>query len=521
MIEFVENPNQKYLFHRGEGFAVDTLPSGTRLLYPRPPLPPIPNVEEATEQATEHPLDAPPLSSQLRPGMKVTIAFDDISLPLPPMQTPDIRERVIGVLLRKLGEAGVDDVHLICATSLHRRMTPSELRRVLGRKIYNAFAPDRLYNHDAEDKENVVFLGKTEKGEEVELNRRAVESDLLIYVNINLVTMDGGHKSVPVGLGTYRSVRHHHNVHAMMHSMSYMDPPNSELHHSCDRMGRIVNEHLNVFHIESTLNNDTFPRFLGFLQKRETRYSTWDWLNLWVNRKATDLLPMGLNRKIFANIFSPYGLTGIHAGRTDPVHERTLANIHRQQLLQVDGQADILIIGVPYICPYNVNSIMNPILIYCLVMGYFFNFYRGKPLVRRGGSIILLHPFEYKFHPVHHPSYIDFFEEVLTDTRDPAVIEKKHEERFATNPRYIDLYRHSYAYHGVHPFYMWYWGCYGMDWIRQVIAVKPRSEEAARRVGFLTASSLRAAVEMAREGAGPSPQITVYHCPPIFMCDVH
>ena len=31
----------------------------------------------------------------LEPGMKVTIAVDDISLPLPPMKRPDIRERVL------------------------------------------------------------------------------------------------------------------------------------------------------------------------------------------------------------------------------------------------------------------------------------------------------------------------------------------------------------------------------------------------------------------------------------------
>ena len=43
------------------------------------------------------------------------------------------------------------------------------------------------------------MLGKTDHGEEVLLSRRAAESDLLIYLNINLVPMDGGHKSVAVG----------------------------------------------------------------------------------------------------------------------------------------------------------------------------------------------------------------------------------------------------------------------------------------------------------------------------------
>ena len=68
------------------------------------------------------------------------------------------------------------------------------------------------------------------------------------------------------------------------------------------------------------------------------------------------------------------------------------------------------------------------------------------------------HPTPWDFHPVHHPSYIDFFEQVLSQTTDPVDIESKYEEDFATDEWYRHLYRTSYAYHGVHPFYMWYWG---------------------------------------------------------------
>ena len=107
----------------------------------------------------------------------------------------------------------------------------------------------------------------------------------------------------------------------------------------------------------------------------------------------------------------------------------------------MQGQTDILTLGLPYICPYNVNSIMNPILVACLGLGYFFNLYRGKPLVREGGVLILRHPTRPEFHPGHHPSYIDFYEQVLTQTVDPVAIHKQFEESFATDPWYIHLYR--------------------------------------------------------------------------------
>ena len=44
--------------------------------------------------------------------MKLTIAFDDISLPLPPMVTPDIRQRVIEHVIDLAARAGVDDVEI-------------------------------------------------------------------------------------------------------------------------------------------------------------------------------------------------------------------------------------------------------------------------------------------------------------------------------------------------------------------------------------------------------------------------
>ena len=112
-------------------------------------------------------------------------------------------------------------------------------------------------------------------------------------------------------------------------------------------------------------------------------------------------------------------MTSVQAGEVEAVHEVTTENVYKQHLVPVEGQTDILTMGLPYICPYNVNSIMNPILVVCLGLGYFFNLYRGKPLVREGGVLIMSHPTPWEFHPVHHPSYIDFFEQVLSETTDP------------------------------------------------------------------------------------------------------
>jgi hypothetical protein len=507
------------LFHAGETLRLERLPVGSRIVYPPPPLKGLADVETAIAEALDSPLGMDPLATLLRPGMRLTIAFDDISLPLPPMRTPDIRQRVIEQVLERAYRAGVDDIHLIAALALHRRMTPAELERAVGPRVFADFFPDRLYNHDAEDPDWIVRLGETAHGEVVELSRRAAESDLLVYVNVNLVTMDGGHKSVPIGLGTYASLRAHHNVHALRHSRSFMDPSASELHRSAGRQGDVVEAALPIFHIETTLNNDMFGDPLRFLGKPEARWSAREQALFAGIKRSTDRMPAKLRRSVFQRSVAPYAVTGVTAGAVGPVHEVTLERCAVQQAVHVNGQADVVTAGLPYIGPYNVNSVMNPVLVMCLGLGYFFNLYQGVPLVRKGGVIIFTHPVTREFHPVHHPSYVDFFEEVLAETTDPAQIEQRFEKAYAEDEWYRHLYRTSYAYHGVHPFYMWYWGAHALEHLGDVIFVGG-DPAACRRMGFRRADTLRDALEMAEQVVGRDPTLTHFHCPPLFYCEV-
>jgi hypothetical protein len=285
-------------------------------------------------------------------------------------------------------------------------------------------------------------------------------------------------------------------------------------------MGRLIRESgLRIFQIETTLNTDTFPKEFAFLQKREWEWTARDRASFLAVSKTLSHTPPKLARPIFQSIRSPHQMASVQAGEVEAVHRVTTEHVYRQQLVEIDGQSDILTMGLPYICPYNVNSIMNPILVMCLGLGYFFNLYRGKPLVREGGVLILSHPTPWEFNPVHHPSYIDFFEEVLAETTDPLEIEKTYEERFATDEWYRHLYRTSYAYHGVHPFYMWYWGAHALQHLGQVIIVGGDTR-AVRRLGFKPASTLRDALEMAEDVVGRHPSITHFRVPPIALADV-
>src|SRR5258708_27428562 len=156
----VDRNTPPVLFHFGEGVRLEKLPLGSRIVYPPDPLEPIAHPERAVKRALAKPLDEDPLKSLLRPGMKLTIAFDDLSLPLPPMAAPDVRQLVMEEGIDMAAEAGVEDIHLIAALGLHRRMTADEIRHILGDRIFSTFWPGRLYQHDCQDTQANAYIGR-------------------------------------------------------------------------------------------------------------------------------------------------------------------------------------------------------------------------------------------------------------------------------------------------------------------------------------------------------------------------
>jgi lactate racemase len=504
----------------GEDLLSVKLPAGTRVVYSKPPIPGLPDREGAIRYALANPEGSGPLTARLRPGLKVTIAIDDVSLPLPKMRRPDIRESILTVLLELLAEHGVDDVQIVVATAFHRRITPAEMEWLVGRKIFRAFYPDRLFNHDAEAPNGMVELGRTAHGERVRLNRRAAESDLLIYVNVNLVPMDGGSKSVGVGLCDYGTLQAHHTPATIRASDSLMDHSRSALTASCDRIGRVINRHLNVFHVETVLNNRSFGPESAFLSKQEEAFSPFDWAAFHATRAMLAQSPRPVKRRILHQIASPFEPIAIHAGETFTVHERTLAYCYAQYCVPVDGQADVMIAGIPYLSPYNVGSIMNPLLVQVMALAYIFHMYRGRPLVRKGGVMIVTHPLYDEFDAEQHPSYVEFFHRLLPETCDAFELQRRFEAEFAHDPGYRRLHRTAQAYHGVHPFYMWYWGEAGRAHVGKVIVVGAKQTETAERLGWDTASSVDEALAMAQSHLGHRPSVTFFRMPPIVMTDL-
>lgn len=503
----VDRSTPPILFWRGEQLTSERLPVGSRVVYAPEPLAPLGNVSGAIRDALTAPVGGDPLASRLRPGMKLTIAFDDVSTSVPSMRRPDIRQRVLEAVLDLAADARVDDVELIAAIGINRRMTEDELRHAIGDRSFDSFGPKGLlWQHDAEDAENLVEVGKTDEGELVEISKRVAESDLLIFLNITENPDDGGFAPLATRLTSYRTVKAQNGTQTIAGATA--------------RIGRLIAQHVNVFQIEATLTTETFPPAASFLQRREWEWTPKDRLTYAATRGATDLAPRRTSRQLLRTLQSPNSILSLYAGDIESVHESTTAVLDGQRVTPIEGQADIVTAGVPYFGPYSVNSIVNPVLVAFMGLGHSFNLNRGRPMVREGGVMILHHPTRWEFDPVQHPSYIDFFEQVLADTTDATAIERDYEEKFATDAWYTHLYRTSSAYHGTHPLHLWYACAKALDYLGGVIIVGGE-RAAVKRLGFRSASTFYDALEMAQDITGTSsPTLAHMHAPPSFSVDV-
>jgi len=230
----------------GEERIFARLPERTRTLAAPRPLAALPDPARAVREALADPIAHDQIPKLVGPSSRVLIAFDDPVIPQLPMKRPDFRELAIPILIQELEKAGVRrrNITLVCANGLHRKWTPSELATILGTELVQAFGPSHLYCHDAEDRENLAFLGETERGLEVEVNRAVVDSDQVFYVNITSLPFHGGWKSVAVGLSSFRSIRHHHRPFRAASGKSVMDARRSSFQKLVWELGSVIEEHL-------------------------------------------------------------------------------------------------------------------------------------------------------------------------------------------------------------------------------------------------------------------------------------
>jgi hypothetical protein len=450
----------------GDDFVDVRLPARTQVVSPgfTLPLDPTPDLERAVMGALEQPLDRPPLREQVRRGSRVTIAFDDATVPCYAPVWPV----AIPLIVRELERGGVrqQDVSLVCANALHRQLTLDELGRFVGQEIVKTYR-DRISCHDAEDVDNLTYLGRTDNGFHVELNRCVADSDLLIYLNCSTMRgFSGGWKSVCVGLSSYRSIHHHHDPDTMSMSLD-----RNRMHEILDEMGALVERELGperIFKIETVLSN-----------------------------------PIAVH-EIYGG--------SVGATRRKVVEKLKLNQPARRTLVQ--EPVDVVVYGVPDWSPYAAFSHGNPILdLISTGLGYLGGMIQaiGKP----GCTVVLASRCPDRWDSIHHASYKETWDEVVPATKDPDEARREFEPVFAQREDYIDKYRNGYSFHPVHSIM----ALYPLKRLRhagRVIVAGADDPNVPRHCGFDAAETVEEAIKMAEEEHGSEASVALVEYPPAF-----
>ena len=448
----------------GETTLTGTLPARTRVLSNTEAITPGPldDLPAAVGQALAQPLGLPRLGAMVKPGARVTIAFDDATVP----SYGPIRSIAIEAVLAELAATGVArrQVSLVCANALHRKLRPAELSRIIGATLVAEFG-ERLSCHDAEDPAGLVDLGRTpEHGYPVVVNRLVAESDLVVYVNAgHMRGFNGGWKSVCVGLSTYDSIRVTHTPDGMSMSVH-----GNRMHAVLDEMGR---------HLEGRLGRRVFK----------------------IDTLGTD--PFTVAKVVAGAVADARGaivtaMAAMFPPRRDQARERF----------------DVVVYGVPDSSPYAVFSHVNPILtLISSGLGYLGGLVEaiGKP----GCTVIMATPVPARWDRVAHPSYPEVWERVLGATRDPHEIMRRFADDYARRPDYVEAYRSRFGFHPVHAIFAVY-PLKRLGHVGRVIVAAPRDPAVPRHLGFEVAGSVEEAVALAEKAHGSAAPIAYVRQPP-------
>jgi len=160
------------------------------------------------DSSLESPINTPYLSELVSSSSRVALLVSDITRPCP-------SSKIVPIILKKLLSYGVkkDNILIVFATGIHRPHTMDEWVKLLGVDVVRDF---KVLDHNAFDKNNLTYVGRTSRGTPVEVNSLVFNSDLMIGVaNVDphyFAGYSGGGKSVLPGVSSYVSIRENHKM---------------------------------------------------------------------------------------------------------------------------------------------------------------------------------------------------------------------------------------------------------------------------------------------------------------------
>ena len=328
------------------------------------------------------------------------------------MRRPDVRATVIEAVLAGAARAGVDDVALIAAIGLNRRMTPAELQRLLGERVFRSFHADGLLrNHDAEDADELTALdgGPGDRGRRQRPGRRLRPGDLRAR----------GRGSAPVRRARIaRRARLGGHLLAASGAVSEAVRRGRRTRRPGRRRSTPLCRCSRSTWCSTTTSSRPAWRSWASASGSGASATRSRWRGL---RRGLAVAPVRLRRRILDRFAGHLGTpTAVFAGRPGGGRAgqpgaasatssgwRCRPGRRRRPRASASTPRTAWMLRSTRCSPpgraWSACSAATP----------------ARGLVRDGGAVIIFHPMPNDFSPLHHPSYVDFFADVLPRTTDP------------------------------------------------------------------------------------------------------
>ena len=445
-------------FEYGHGFMKAELPDNTDIFIPGetiadPPHIPEELLVEKTLYSIRHPIGMEPISKQVKAGSKVTIIFPDR---VKGGEQPTSHRKIsIKLILQELYDAGVkkEDILLICSNGLHRKNTEKEIRGVLGDELFFEFIhTGQIINHDSEDYEHLVDLGKTPQGDPVIMNKYVYDADFAVLIGHTQGNpyggYSGGYKHCATGITHWRSIASHH-VPKVMHREDFVPVNNSSaMRHKFDEIGS---------YMEKCMGKKFF---------------------------CCDAVLDTRSRQI-----------EINSGSADGVQEKAwVMGNQRTYVPFAEKKYDVIVFGMPQFFHYGDGMGTNPIM---LMQALSAQVIRHKRIMSDNCVFICSSTCNGYFNERLWPYLPELFE-LFKEEGNTLVDLNRYGEYFATNEEYIRKYRFANAFHPFHGFSMISCGHLAEKHTSAIYLVGAEKPGYARAMGLKTRETFEEALKDAR-----------------------
>lgn len=459
----------KLSFEYGHGTVSAELPESTNVFIPGetvadPAFIPVDQIEAKTLESLRNPIGMKPLTKLAKKGSKVTIIFPD-RVKGGEQETAH-RKVSIKLVLEELYSVGVEhkDILLICSNGLHRKNTKQEIFNILGKDIFHEFwFTGQIINHDSEDYDNLVDLGKTRRGDPVIMNKYVYDSDVAILIGHTQGNpyggYSGGYKHCSTGITHWKSISSHH-VPDVMHRSDFVPVSGKSLMRTkFDEIGE---------HMEEAMGKKFF---------------------------CCDAVLDSKSRQIA--IFSGY------AGEMQPASWEVADK--RTYVPYAEKKYDVMIFGMPQFFHYGDGMGTNPIM---LMQALSAQVIRHKRVMSDNCVIICAATCNGYFHDELWPYTREMYEMFQQDAMNTLPDMNRLGEYFATNEEYIRKYRYTNAFHPFHGFSMISCGHLAEKNTSAIYIVGAEQPGYARGMGLKTRATIEEALEDAKKKfVGENPNI--------------